>query len=144
MHQTSALVRPDLVVKTAREWIGTPYRDQGSTRAGCDCRGLMIGLCVELGLAIAADRYDYAPEPSGAEMLRYLRANCTMIDFDTAAEAPPAAILAYRVRGDQGPHHLALRTPTGLLHAWDRAVVETGLAMHHRLHSVWWHPGVLL
>ena len=35
----------DRVIAAAREWLGTPYRHQGSTLgAGCDCLGLLRGV----------------------------------------------------------------------------------------------------
>ena len=38
-------MRPELVVKAARAWLGTPYRHQASTLgAGCDCLGLLRGV----------------------------------------------------------------------------------------------------
>ena len=36
---------PARVIAIARDWIGTPYRHQASTRgAGCDCLGLARGV----------------------------------------------------------------------------------------------------
>ncbi len=35
----------DRVIAAARDWLGTPYRHQGSTLgAGCDCLGLLRGV----------------------------------------------------------------------------------------------------
>jgi len=41
----------DAVIAEARAWIGTPFHHQGRTRGlGCDCRGLVGGVAVALGL----------------------------------------------------------------------------------------------
>ncbi len=38
-------MKEDRVIAAAREWLGTPYRHQGSTLgAGCDCLGLLRGV----------------------------------------------------------------------------------------------------
>ncbi len=40
---------PDLVIATARSWLGTPYHDQASLRGvGCDCLGLARGVWREV------------------------------------------------------------------------------------------------
>jgi NlpC/P60 family putative phage cell wall peptidase len=39
------------VIAEARRWMGTPFQHQGRTRGlGCDCRGLVGGVAVALGL----------------------------------------------------------------------------------------------
>ena len=46
---------PDVIVATARGWIGTPYRHLAARRgAGCDCLGLVRG--------VWADLYGIAPD----------------------------------------------------------------------------------
>jgi cell wall-associated NlpC family hydrolase len=41
----------DQVIAEARAWIATPFQHQGRTRGlGCDCRGLVGGVAVALGL----------------------------------------------------------------------------------------------
>ncbi len=32
-----------------RAWLGVPYEHRGTTRGGCDCTGLLIGVARELG-----------------------------------------------------------------------------------------------
>lgn len=45
-HRT---ITPELIVATAREWIGTPYHHQGCAKgAGTDCLGLIRGVFAEL------------------------------------------------------------------------------------------------
>ena len=33
----------------ATDWLGVPYQHRGTTRGGCDCTGLLIGVARELG-----------------------------------------------------------------------------------------------
>ena len=47
-------VDPEMVIATARSWLGTPYHNQASLRGvGCDCLGLVRGIWRDL----------YGPEP---------------------------------------------------------------------------------
>lgn len=42
-------ITPELVVSTARGWLGTPYHHQGAVKgAGCDCLGFIRGVFHEL------------------------------------------------------------------------------------------------
>ena len=44
-----ASITPEDIVRTAREWIGTPYHHQGAAKqAGCDCLGLVRGVFYDL------------------------------------------------------------------------------------------------
>lgn len=48
---TNALIS-DLKIafaERARQWLGVPYQHRGTTRQGCDCTGLLIGIAQELG-----------------------------------------------------------------------------------------------
>lgn len=138
----TAGVTPLQVEQAARRWVGTPYIGQASTRAGCDCVGLFVGLGHELGINVTTEK-DYPAQPSGARMIQYLVWNCRRLDTIPASLAPIGSVLAYRMRDDdEGPHHLALRTSLGMIHATAPRVVEHALRWADRLHSVWWHPRV--
>lgn len=39
-----------LYADRAREWVGVVYQHRGTTRRGCDCTGLLVGIAQELGL----------------------------------------------------------------------------------------------
>lgn len=47
-------ISPEIVVETARTWLGTPFKYYGRTKktkytpGGCDCVGLLIGIASEL------------------------------------------------------------------------------------------------
>lgn len=137
------------LVATARAWVGTPYRDQASRRGvGCHCTGLLVGVARELGIRAEA-RDDHEPEPSGEELLSYLRASCVrMPGVARLLDAPVGAIVAFDTRRDPGPHHVGIRTEVGMIHAWgagDNGLVvehELGARWPERFHSAWWHPEV--
>ncbi|THF69878.1 MAG: peptidase, partial [Sulfitobacter sp. SK025] len=66
-------LRQDLIVRSARSWIGTPYVHQSATKgAGCDCLGLLRGIWREVVGAepemIPAYSKDWS-EPQGEERL---------------------------------------------------------------------------
>lgn len=56
---------PADVVRTARQWIGTPYHHQASClKAGVDCCGVHTGVCIALGIPLPI-----IPEPHGSILL---------------------------------------------------------------------------
>ena len=131
------------IVREAREWIGTPYHHQARVKgAGCDCVGLFIGIGESVGIP-AMFESDYPVTFKGRTLRSYLVRNCTEMREVGLYDAPVGAILAFTMRQDEGPHHVALRTPDGMLHAWSTGVVEHGLRWLERLDSVWWHPEVI-
>ncbi len=89
----------EVIIETARSWIGTPYVHQASVKgAGCDCLGLLRGVFRELCGAEAETPPAYSPdwaEATGAEtlysaMLRHL----TEIE---RAELRPGDIALFRM-----------------------------------------------
>ncbi len=39
------------IVEKSREWIGTPFHEQGRQKGiGCDCVGLILGIAKEIGV----------------------------------------------------------------------------------------------
>lgn len=143
MTTTAAHLTRAQLEQAARRWVGTKYQDQASTRnVACDCVGLFVGLGRELGVEIVSEA-DYPPRPNGTRMLRYLTANCRRLDPMSLDMTVSGMVLAFKMRDDDdGPHHLALRTSRGMIHATPPRVMEHGLRWADRLHSVWWHPGV--
>lgn len=95
------------VVETARTWIGTPFHWQQSVRGrGCDCKGLIAGVALDLGRAEAASRFaamgDYPP---GKVPLRTLADGLAAL-FDRVDAAIPGDILLLHVGG--AAQHLAI------------------------------------
>lgn len=66
------------VVRTAREWVGTPFRHQGRQRdIGVDCVGLAVGVARELALVPPGWDYTaYAVEPRGDALRDALESQC--------------------------------------------------------------------
>ena len=136
------MITPSRVISQARLWIGTPYHDQACIRGiGCDCVGLFIGLGRELGVAVISVT-DYCAEPTGAELLGYLETNCIRLPIETLAETQPGMFIAMNMRASPGPHHIALRTETGLIHAFGGKVREEPLFGRQRFHSAWKHKEI--
>ncbi len=59
------------VVEAAREWMGTPFRHQGRSKAGIDCVGLLILVGEKLGITDYEDKPNYPKRPDGTFMQRF-------------------------------------------------------------------------
>lgn len=116
------------ILREARTWIGTPYREQGHMKGtGADCIGLFRGIAENLELydmATALEAFEpfaaYSRFPNPTKLRAGLAAFFVKIDF---AEVLVADILIFR--GKQFPQHMAMATDRGLLHCLERhGVVE--------------------
>jgi NlpC/P60 family putative phage cell wall peptidase len=121
------------IVRLARDWIGTPYHHQASTRGvGTDCIGLVRGIWRALygseAEALPAYSRDWA-ESTGEETL-VAAARRHLIEV---APAQPGDVLVFRYRASTVAKHAAiLATPTTMIHAFEGAPVsEVAL-------SPWW------
>lgn len=119
------------VVAQARQWLDVPFLHQGVTREGCDCRGLVIGVCRELGLvAPDFDVTGYAREPDGRSMLHECDRHMQRISRD-AMRPGDVVVVAFH----KHPQHLGFLTDhaygcPGVIHALGinaNRVVETRL-----------------
>lgn len=115
-------MKAELIVATARAWLGTPYRHLAATRgAGCDCLGLIRG--------VWRDLYGVLPEvPNYRADLRDPR---DLLVAATERLAPAGqeagAIVLFRL-GAQPRHCGILVGPTRFIHAQERVgVVEVNL-----------------
>jgi NlpC/P60 family putative phage cell wall peptidase len=123
-----------VVVAAARDWIGTPYLHQCSTRgAGCDCLGLLRGVWREVigpePEAIPAYTQDWS-EPQGEE--RLWRAALRHLTPKPLTEEAPGDVLLFRMREEAVAKHLGLQARTGpeasFVHAYSgHGVVESAL-----------------
>ena len=121
--------KQNLLVKQAREWIGVNYHHQGYSRHGCDCIGLVLGVCYELNYDWRSfDIPDRTEKPIGEQMKHQINLVCG----SPVARKPVAGdLLLFKIYNQ--PQHCAIATDLngglGMIHA-DRSlgeVVECGL-----------------
>lgn len=123
----------------AREWLGTPYRHQGSGKGvGADCLGLVRGVWRELvgeePEATPPYRPDWA-EVGGEETL--LEAARRWLVEIPPHEAGVGDVLLFRMSAGAPVKHCAILSDMDgpeprMIHAyWGRAVVESWM-------GVWW------
>ena len=140
---------PDLgerVVKTAREWIGTPFAWGASVKgAGCDCRGLLSGVARDLGLP-EADTFEATWNGYGASVPEDMLRDGIARLFDPAAEWMPGDVLLIALAGHA--QHLAIYCGEGrMIHTYSRGperVIEVpmGTAWKRAVISAWrWRDG---
>lgn len=119
------------VVAQARQWLDVPFLHQGVSREGCDCRGLVIGVCRELGLvAPDFDVTGYPREPDGRSMLEACDRHMQRIGRD-AMQPGDVIVVAFH----KHPQHLGILTDhaygcRGVIHGLGvtaQRVVETQL-----------------
>lgn len=122
-------------VDIAREWVGTPYLHQCSTKgAGADCLGLLRGIWRTLYGAEPEDVPPYSAdwsEPQGDEALwaAALR-HLTLKSLDDEAAGD---VILFRMRRGAVAKHLGLVAETGewptFIHAYSgHGVVESSLS----------------
>lgn len=129
------MTRPELVVASARAWLGTPYLHQASVRgAGTDCLGLLRGVWREvMGAepeAVPPYTADWA-EPDRREVLR--EAAQRWLCAKPVAEAAIGDVLLFRMREGSIAKHLGIQSVTGpaaaFVHAYTgHGVVESPLS----------------
>ncbi len=120
------------IVKTARSWIGTPYRHQASLKAvGCDCLGLVRGVWRETYGSEPELPPAYQPdwaERSGEDRLREAARRYFGAQF-TVAEMRPGDLLLFCWRPDLPAKHAGiLSSQDRFIHAYEQAaVIESAL-----------------
>ncbi len=110
-----------LVVAEALDWLGTPYRHQGTTKGvGCDCLGLVRGVWRAVYGEGAEEPGPYAPDwaEMGGEdrLIAAARRHCI---GKPAAEAGPGDLLVFRWRAGHGAKHVGILLSAGrFIHAY--------------------------
>lgn len=98
------------VVAEAREWIGTPYRHQGSRKGvGCDCLGLVRGIWRSVYGGEPEAPGPYAPdwaESSGED--RFLEAARRHCIAKAKEDMAPGDLLLFRWRPNVPAKHAAI------------------------------------
>jgi len=140
----------DDVITTAREWKGTPYKHQHSTRgAGCDCLGLIRGVYRDLYGTEPETPPNYSPSwgEAGRRELMMEAAGRHLIQIQRIEDARPGDVLIFRMRrGHIAKHCGILVSDTHMIHAYQGAKEVTESAMvpywRNRVVGVFSYPGV--
>lgn len=139
-----------LIVKAAREWIGTPFRHQARVKGvGADCGQLVIGVGLEAGAFIAdptTEHSVYGRLPNPRRMQKAIEALMVEIPFDQA-RAGDVLWMHWRVGV---PMHLAILAEhegrRTMIHAYSGVgrVTEHGFCAPwtERVSSAWRYPKV--
>lgn len=135
------MVTRQVIIDEARSWLDTPFQHQSHRKGlGCDCGGLIGGICIGAGLFPAdwwetsfASHSGYARTPSNGTLEAICHLFMRRIPL---AEAKPADVLLMRFK--QEPQHLAILVPyryggLEMIHAYSRA----GKVVGHRFADVW-------
>jgi NlpC/P60 family putative phage cell wall peptidase len=116
----------DAVLAAAREFVGTPYRHQGSRAGvGCDCLGLVRGVWRELHAAEpeATGPYtaDWAERSGSERLLEAARRHLLPVPVE---EMRPGDVLVFRWRTDAVAKHCGILDEDGrLIHAYEGVAV---------------------
>lgn len=136
------------IVKEAREWIGTPYHHQASSRGvGTDCLGMVRGIWRNLYGYEAEEPPAYSgdwAEATGQETL-IAAANRHLVRIEPQA-ARPGDVLLFRFRRHLPAKHVAILVDEQrIVHAAESGpVVEVALApwWRRRIAAVFQFPGL--
>lgn len=116
------------IVAAARDWIGTPYRHQGRTRAGVDCIGFVWAVAADLGYHVDIPN-NYSSNPSGDQLIKGCERTLVRSERVQLIAGDIAILWGY-TRGL--PQHFAIMGSHGprltMIHAWSKhaKVVEHG------------------
>ena len=119
---------PDLVVTTARLWLGTPYHDQASLRGvGCDCLGLARGVWRDV---IGSEPFPIPPysrdwgETGPHEVLA--EGAASMLIPIAPTDVGPGALILFRMTPRAIAKHVGILTePDRFIHSYERlGVIE--------------------
>lgn len=113
---------PDVIVETARGWVGTPYRHLSATKgAGCDCLGLIRGVWAEV--------YSVLPEVPNYRADTRDHRDLLAVAEARLARTPMGAGAIVLFRLGSVPRHCGIMTGPGrFIHAQERiGVVEANL-----------------
>jgi len=149
----NASLKRNLIVSTARGWIGTPYRHQASMRGvGTDCLGLIRGIFIQVEGHAPETPPPYSPDwaevPGASGVIVETMADAAhrhLVEMEVA-EAAPGDVLLFRMSPHGAAKHAAIQTPGGrMVHACSgRAVAEVhrGQWWQRRLSFVFRFPGI--
>ena len=136
MTSFQSAANQDVVIATARSWLGTPYHDQASLRGvGCDCLGLARGVWRDV---VGDEPFPIPPysrdwgETGPREVLA--EGARAMMPEIAAVEAGPGALVLFRMGRSTAPtrtiakHVGILTAPDHFIHSYERlGVIEESL-----------------
>lgn len=132
---SSVTGRPEVVVRLARQWIGTPYCHQQSCRgAGTDCLGLIRGIWRELYGSEPTVLPAYTPDWSEATGREELLAAARRWLVPAECRGPePGDVILFRMEDRSVAKHLGILSEVGahgrFIHAYSgHGVVESALS----------------
>lgn len=118
----------DEIVKTAREYLGTPFKHQGRLKGiGIDCAGLVICVAKELGLT-TFDHQAYGHLPHAMMMQNHCDEQMTRIPIE---DAKPGDV--YLMAFHKEPQHLCIITDIGIIHAY----AQVRRCVEHGINEMW-------
>lgn len=135
----------DDLLRAARSWLGTPFAHQGRQKGvRCDCIGLIIEVCREVGLVDAAglpaawNHTNYGRVPGTNEPTQALLRYFTRVEPRHTMRAGDLAVF----RTDGGlPAHMGWLgdkgDPWSLIHAYAAKTIPQARVQEHRLGSHW-------
>ena len=121
------------VVATAKEWLGTPYRNRASVKGqGADCLGLVLGVWHELGGCPVNSLPNYAGSWHHIDPNEELWEAARRFLASAGRGIAPGDIALLRMRDGASARHLGIISGTWreprLIHAYSgRGVVESFL-----------------
>ena len=118
----------NLIVETARSWLGTPFKHQGRVKGlGVDCVGLIIGIAHEIGYS-NYDFTNYGRQPHGGTLVKIMGDHLDLIPIEDAVEGD-----IYVMRWENEPQHMGIKTDKGIIHSYE----SIGKCVEHGLDSKW-------
>ncbi len=121
------------MIAAARAYLDTPFRHQGRVKGhGIDCVGLQVCSLRDVGF-IVKDHRAYGRRPDGHTLEELMRENCDELKGVALQDVVPGDIMEFSWISAKWPHHVALRTDVGILHACS----DMGRVVEHELQEPW-------
>lgn len=120
-----------VLVDTARSYVGVPYFHCGRNRNGLDCLGLLLCVAHDLGLT-GYDCVDYSRQVDVVRFQNELDRYCDRRPHGSQPE--PGDILLFRAVGTNEPQHVGIATErAGVIHCTEMF----GKVVEHSLDQTW-------
>ncbi len=120
------------ITQVARTYLNTPFHHQGRVKGrkgGIDCVGLVAGPGKELRL-LTYDVQVYSRTPDGSLLVH---ARKCLVERSPGQRLEGTIVLFQMRASDNGPHHMGLLTPAGLIHTY----ANIGKVVEHSLTKAW-------